>query len=204
VSTASSTLRLVTELLKTLPELGRALHSKPDSAATRAACEGLPEHVLEKLRAGQPPTPAQVQLAVELAIDGPATVSELVHRLGVSAPAVSLLVDRMTEHGMVERTRDTADRRMVWVRLTPTAQAIADALLGVWRAQLTRFMELVPEAEREAFVRNVALFARVLGPAHEPAHSTATSTEPTHREAHERGHPAAHEAGHETPAAPTV
>jgi DNA-binding MarR family transcriptional regulator len=186
-----------------LPELGRVIHTKPDSAATRAVCQDLPEHVLEKLRNGQPPTPAQVQLAVELAIDGPATVSELAHRLGVSAPAVSLLVDRMTEHGMVERTRDTADRRMVWVRLTPAAQAIADALLGVWREQLIRFMELVPEAEREAFVRNVALFTRVLGPAHEPAHSNPVSTEATHREALERGHPTAPETGQEA-AAPTA
>ena len=51
--------------------------------------------------------------------------------MGVSPSAISLLVDRMVEHGMVERTRDTEDRRVVWLRLTPAAQAIADALLDL-------------------------------------------------------------------------
>ena len=126
---------------------------------------------------GTAPTPAQVQLAIELAQEGPATVGELAQRMGVSPSAISLLVDRMVEHGMVERTRGTEDRRVVWVsitprglkvlRLTPAAQAIADALLTHWRDQVGDFLALIPEAEREPFVRNVALFARVLGPAHE-------------------------------------
>jgi DNA-binding MarR family transcriptional regulator len=163
--------RLVTELLKTLPDLGRALHAKPDAVATRAVCDALPDGLLDQLRHGQPPTPAQIQLAIELAQDGPATVGELAHRLGVSAPAASLLVDRMTEHGMVERRRDTEDRRVVWVQLTPAAQAIANAMLGVWRERLTGFMETLPQSERESFVRNVARFARVLGPSPETAGS---------------------------------
>jgi len=171
VSAAPPTARLVTDLLKSLPELGRALHAKPDALATRAICAALPAHLLEERHHDQPPTPAQLQLAIELAHDGPATVSELAHRLGVSAPAASLLVDRMSEHGLVERTRDTEDRRVVWVRLTPAAQAIADALLGAWRERLTVFLEEMPEAEREAFVRNVARFARVLGPSPAPAAS---------------------------------
>ena len=161
--------RLVTELLKCLPELGRALHAKPDASSTRAVCAALPDGLLEQLRHGQPPTPAQIQLAIELSQDGPATVGELAHRLGVSAPAASLLVDRMAEHGMVERQRDTDDRRVVWVQLTPAAQAIANAMLGVWRERLTGFMESLPEAERESFVRNVSRFARVLGPSPEVA-----------------------------------
>jgi DNA-binding MarR family transcriptional regulator len=161
--------RLVTELLKALPELGRALHAKPDAVSARAVCAALPGELLEQLRHGQPPTPAQIQLAIELAQDGPATVGELAHRLGVSAPAASLLVDRMAEHGMVERRRDTEDRRVVWVQLTPAAQAIANAMLGVWRERLTGFMESLPEAERESFVRNVVRFARVLGPSPEAA-----------------------------------
>ena len=50
---------------------------------------------------------------------------------------------------MVERRRDTEDRRVVWVQLTPAAQAIANAMLGVWRERLTGFMETLPQSERE-------------------------------------------------------
>ena len=159
--------RLVTELMKVLPVLARAMHAQKDSLADPAVCEALPEEVLALMHQGTPPTPAQVQLAIELAQEGQATVGELAQRMGVSPSAISLLVDRMVEHGMVERTRGTEDRRVVWLRLTPAAQAIADALLTHWRDQVGDFLALIPEAEREPFVRNVALFARVLGPAHE-------------------------------------
>jgi MarR family transcriptional regulator, organic hydroperoxide resistance regulator len=165
--------RLVTELMKVLPDLARAMHAQKEAVADPGFCAALPEEVLALLRQGpmlrhgQLITPAQVQLAIELAQEGPATVGELAQRMGVSPSAISLLVDRMVEHGMVERTRGTEDRRVVWLRLTPAAQAIADALLTHWRDQVGDFLALIPEAEREPFVRNVALFARVLGPTHE-------------------------------------
>lgn len=159
--------RQVAELIRLLPELKRALLAQHDQHTLRTVCESLPPRVLEAMRNGSPPTQAQVQVALELAQDGPATVGDLAHRLGVSAPAVSLQVDRMAEHGMVERLRDTDDRRVVWVRLTPAAQSIAGAFLGFWRAQLETFLAQVPEGEREAFVRNATLFARVLGPSPE-------------------------------------
>jgi DNA-binding MarR family transcriptional regulator len=92
-------------------------------------------------------------------------VRDLARRLGVTPAAVSLLVDRMVEHGWVERERDEADRRVVWVRLTTPALTIADALLQVQREQLMAFLQDVPEAEREPFVRNLQRFACVLGQA---------------------------------------
>jgi DNA-binding MarR family transcriptional regulator len=167
--------RLVTELMKVLPDLARAMHAQKDALADPAVCQALPEEVAELMRHGPPPTPVQVQVAIELAQEGPATVGELAQRMGVSPSAISLLVDRMVEHGMVERTRGTEDRRVVWLRLTPAAQAIADALLTYWREQVGAFLARIPVAEREPFVRNVALFARVLGPAHEGAPPLARS-----------------------------
>jgi DNA-binding MarR family transcriptional regulator len=157
----------VTELLKLLPVLGKTLHAPHEVQRAHAQCDGLPGQVQLMLETMPRPTQAQMQLAIELAMEGPATVGELAQRLGVTAPAVSLLVDRMAEHGLLERSRDTEDRRVVWVRLTPVAQTIADAMLGIWRGQVASFLDQVPEAEREAFVRNVALMARVLAQAGE-------------------------------------
>src|SRR5688500_11943411 len=121
------------------------------------------DYVKDALRDTATPTQTQMELAVELAQEGAATVRDLARRLGVTPAAVSLLVDRMAEHGWVERERSEADRRVVWVRLTPPAQAMADALLHVQRGQLLAFLREVPEAEREPFVRNLQRFTSVLG-----------------------------------------
>src|SRR5437867_3648232 len=154
--------RLVTDLLKVLPELGRMVDALCELHLTQLERQPLPPEVKERLREAAPPTQTQMQLAIELAQEGQATIRQLAARLGVTPAAISLLVDRMVEHGWVERERDEQDRRVVWVRLTPLAQSIAEALLRVQRAQVMTFLAEVPEHEREPFVRNLAHFARVL------------------------------------------
>jgi DNA-binding MarR family transcriptional regulator len=155
--------RNVTELLKLLPELSRTVQALCELHYSQLERAPLPAKIKEHLRSGTgPPTQTQMQLGIELAQEGPSTVRDLARRLGVTPAAVSLLVDRMAEHGWVERTRDEDDRRVVWVRLTPSAAAICDAMMRVQRSQLETFLAAVPEDEREAFVRNLARFARVM------------------------------------------
>jgi DNA-binding MarR family transcriptional regulator len=51
-------------------------------------------------------------------------MSRIASLLGVSLPSLTGIVDRMEEHGLVERDRDDADRRVVLVRSTPKGMAI--------------------------------------------------------------------------------
>jgi DNA-binding MarR family transcriptional regulator len=159
--------RVVTDLLKLLPELGRMVATLCELHVNQLERQPLPAEVKERLRDGTPPTQTQMQLAIELAQEGQSTIRQLATRLGVTPAAVSLLVDRMAEHGWVERTRDETDRRVVWVRLTPAAQSMSDALLRVQRAQIVAFLQEVPEDERESFVRNLTRFVRVLAKAND-------------------------------------
>jgi DNA-binding MarR family transcriptional regulator len=153
----------VTDLLKLLPELGRTVMTLCDLNNEQLDRQPLPEDVKQSLREASPPTQTQMQLAIELAQEGQATIRQLAQRLGVTAAAVSLLVDRMVEHGWLERYRDEQDRRLVWVRLTAESQAMADALMSAQRAQIVKFLSDVPADERDAFVRNLGRFVRVLG-----------------------------------------
>ena len=155
--------REVTDLLKLLPGLGRTILMLCDLHIEQLDRQPLPEEVKQRLREASPPTQTQMQLAIELAQEGPSTIRQLAQRLGVTAAAVSLLVDRMVEHGWLERVRDEQDRRLVWVRLTAESQAMSDALISVQREQIVRFLSEVPPDERESFVRNLARFVRVMG-----------------------------------------
>jgi DNA-binding MarR family transcriptional regulator len=53
---------------------------------------------------------------------GPMTAGQLADETGLSTGAVTFLLDRLEEAGMVKRRRDTDDRRRVWVELVPSAQ----------------------------------------------------------------------------------
>jgi len=49
---------------------------------------------------------------------GRLTVSEVAEKLGVSLSAITALVNRLVKAGLVARSRDELDRRMVWLEAT--------------------------------------------------------------------------------------
>jgi DNA-binding MarR family transcriptional regulator len=58
-----------------------------------------------------------------VAHDGPLTAGRLAEESGLTTGAVTFILDRLEEAGMVTRRRDTEDRRRVWVEIVPAAQA---------------------------------------------------------------------------------
>ena len=152
---------LVIDYLKVFDELERATHAHRQFHHTEASRlsqtllkQPFPERRLV--------SPAQVQLVIDLSERGPGTIGELATRLKVTPSAISLLVDRMESHGIVERVRSTIDRRVVLVRLTDVATQISAIMLRVARAQMEEFLEATPADEREPFLRNLTRFVKTI------------------------------------------
>jgi DNA-binding MarR family transcriptional regulator len=53
---------------------------------------------------------------------GPLTAGRLAEESGLTTGAVTFILDRLEEAGMVTRRRDTEDRRRVWIEIVPEAQ----------------------------------------------------------------------------------
>jgi DNA-binding MarR family transcriptional regulator len=53
---------------------------------------------------------------------GPMTAGHLAEESGLTTGAVTFILDRLEEAGMVTRRRDTEDRRRVWVEIVPAAR----------------------------------------------------------------------------------
>lgn len=53
---------------------------------------------------------------------GPISAGRLAEESGLTTGAVTFMLDRLEEAGMVVRRRDTKDRRRVWVQIVPEAQ----------------------------------------------------------------------------------
>jgi DNA-binding MarR family transcriptional regulator len=86
----------------------------------------------------------QFKAMATITMFGPQPVGEMGRRLGVSEPAASLLVDKLEERGLAERTRDEHDRRRTLVTATPAGQDLATRLrqgreeqVELWLAALT-------------------------------------------------------------------
>jgi DNA-binding MarR family transcriptional regulator len=94
---------------------------------------------------------------------GPHSVRQLAEVLGVSSPAITQLVDRLVEMGMVVRRHDTKDRRVVLVDYVPGMQEIARRIVGRSRLQLNWVVERMTVEESEAFIKGLRLLVQGLG-----------------------------------------
>jgi len=150
--------RIVSEILKLLPELGKAFN------------DSMPHHA----KAG-PATYAQMKVLVHLAEYGPQTMGELAQGLRITTPSATGLVNPLADLGMVVRERDTQDRRVVRVRLSAGAEVIARDVLAKRRRAVEAALEGMDAEAQVHFLEGLARLAAVFGKERE-TEVTAEST----------------------------
>jgi DNA-binding MarR family transcriptional regulator len=93
----------------------------------------------------------QLHVLFMLLSDGPTTMSHLAESLNVSLPNVTGIIDRMVEHGLVERGRAEDDRRVVTVVATDAGRNTVEEIDLLRRRQLAALLaHLTPDQQRRA------------------------------------------------------
>jgi DNA-binding MarR family transcriptional regulator len=149
----------------------RQLESHPPGRAADATLAGrvvgLTQELLRRMVAlagdlasssGLNPSDLAALRVLDAAADGGVAVNTLGSQLGLSSGAVTALVDRLEDHQLARRTRDTSDRRRVLVVLAPKARAFgAEHLTPLLQAMdaATRELEEPELAAVEHFLRRV-------------------------------------------------
>ncbi|HZU04430.1 MAG TPA: MarR family transcriptional regulator [Chloroflexota bacterium] len=85
-------------------------------------------------------TMPQLKVLFLLYAEGGASMSQLASSLGVSLSTVSGIVDRLVEHGMVQREEPPEDRRLVLCHLTSQGSALVERLHQAGRARLAELL----------------------------------------------------------------
>jgi DNA-binding MarR family transcriptional regulator len=91
-----------------------------------------------------------------LAMSGPLTVGEAARHFSRAQSVVSEMVDRLVDHGLVERMRDERDRRRVLVWLTPAGLELLERNREVLSRELVEAaMQRMKPAARRALVEGM-------------------------------------------------
>jgi DNA-binding MarR family transcriptional regulator len=106
-------------------------------------------------------TPQLVE-ALRLLRNGTLLASKLALFLGISAPAVSQLTDRLYSRGLILRRPGEADRRSVLIELTAEGRGIIDAIRERRRVMFKSMIALMPQADRQKIEEALAPLARLL------------------------------------------
>jgi DNA-binding MarR family transcriptional regulator len=91
----------------------------------------------------------QLHVLFVLDCNAPLAMGRLAELLDVSLPNVTGIVDRMVEHGLVERGRDDDDRRVVTVQPTVTGRAMVLEIDLVRRRSLATLLERLTREQQE-------------------------------------------------------
>lgn len=104
----------------------------------------------------------QLSVLVRLHDRGPAAVSSIAQQLTISVPSASALVDRMEQHGLVLRTREEDDRRVVTVRISARGDSVVEDFVGLQKDHLSRLVAVMSDEDLVALHRGLEALRRGL------------------------------------------
>ncbi|CAN5614370.1 hypothetical protein BH23CHL8_BH23CHL8_26960 [soil metagenome] len=105
-------------------------------------------------------TMSQAKLLHLVAVQPGVAMSALAARLGVGLSAVSGLVDRLVEHGYIDRNEDPSDRRQQLVTPTPAGEVVIDRMRQMNLEHMQILLEGLSEAELDELRRGLSALAR--------------------------------------------
>ncbi len=99
-----------------------------------------------------------------LAFDGKEklTMNELSNELGLSSSTMTRNVDVLIRRGYLERVRDNADRRLVFVRLTESGKELMANLRGCEQKFFTEVLRTIPDSEWKNVASSLKLLLAAL------------------------------------------
>ena len=104
--------------------------------------------------------PVEFTILVLLAHNPGATGKQLSQALAVTAPNITILLDKMSEKGLVERVRSETDRRAQNVHLTTAGQRLAKRALAVSKTMEQDVLRHLSEGERVMLLELLQKVAR--------------------------------------------
>lgn len=92
---------------------------------------------------------------------GPCILSDLADQHIVSRPTMSKTVSTLVERGWVQRTPDAADRRKLWVSLTPIGGQMLAILQQESLVRVNELLALLTPGERETLSAGLVVLQRL-------------------------------------------
>src|ERR1700722_1124142 len=135
---------------------GRDSTDEPDSPPERvlaAAVAAALERLMGLFRSLTPPSGLSLTAAATLATlerSGPSRLTSLAVKEGVTQPAMTQLIARLQESGLVSRTADPADGRVVQVRVTDEGRAMLARRRAVRAERLADILARLSPEEQAA------------------------------------------------------
>ena len=100
-------------------------------------------------------TPPQLDALLVLREYGELTMGELCQKMFLACSTATDLIDRMERNGLIERVRDTADRRVIRLKVLPKGASVIDEVLEARRGYLVNILSEIDVADKERLIQSL-------------------------------------------------
>lgn len=100
-------------------------------------------------------TPPQLDALMVLREFGELTMGELCQKMFLACSTATDLIDRMERNGLIERVRDTADRRVIRLRVLTKGSGVIDEVLEARRHYLSTILAEIDVADKERLIQSL-------------------------------------------------
>ncbi|MFD0868252.1 Uncharacterized HTH-type transcriptional regulator yusO [Chlamydia abortus] len=90
------------------------------------------------------------------------TPTELADVFGVGKSAITAIVTRLEDKGLIERVRDDKDRRMVYLSLTAEGERVRRLAVSKIEKQIGSYLQYFSEEEIETFIHCYEMLADLM------------------------------------------
>lgn len=100
-------------------------------------------------------TPPQLDALLVLREFGELTMGELCQKMFLACSTATDLIDRMERNGLIERVRDTADRRVIRLRVLNKGSSVIDEVLQARRGYLATILSELDVADKDRLIQSL-------------------------------------------------
>ncbi|MBP2001193.1 DNA-binding MarR family transcriptional regulator [Paenibacillus shirakamiensis] len=105
----------------------------------------------------------QFQIMYSIRAKGTATSTELADEFCVGKSSITAMITRLVDRGLIERTRDLQDRRIVYLSLTDEGTIVFHNAYNQVQSVVSSYLVHFSQEEIDAFIVTFEKLARIVG-----------------------------------------
>jgi DNA-binding MarR family transcriptional regulator len=105
---------------------------------------------------------SHLQIMGFIKMNGSISMKEISYFLGISAPNLTVLVEKIVEKGFIERVSSHLDRRIIKLVLTDSGEAFLEKQKAVILKQLEEKMEILSHDDKSMFLESIKNIKNIL------------------------------------------
>ncbi|MDI3327874.1 MAG: MarR family transcriptional regulator [Alicyclobacillaceae bacterium] len=127
----------------------------------RRTMRGVKQRMYQELREYDLTVP-QMWVLRTLHLEGIHSLAELSRKVGMSTSTASGIIDRLVRMGLVDRRRDEADRRVVWLQLSEKGRSLVERVPALHFDYFRSLLEKMPEEDAEGLIRHLRTLLSII------------------------------------------